>query len=168
MRGLAFWGMDCTPKYGTPSSACRATRRCGARRQDGLPDPHRPEIEISMMFLYGIAAVSSCPRIGRQNHRGSQPPLHLGTPGRVLYSRGNGPHTVGALTWEYWWWSTRFPFLLLLVAYWPLFLVSFACTILKRRARRSPPRRRCTPGMPCSYWSSGLMLLDLTFAIRDR
>lgn len=138
--GLAFWAMDWhaeiwnavimrasgyAPLWGTPG-------KTAYQILVGL------NIEISLMFLImGIAAVKVLPA-----DRSSR---ILGVPNRLFISALLAVccilveivlNAVGALTWEYWWWSTRFPFLLFLVAYWPLFLVAFHVYDMETTRRR--------------------------------
>jgi len=127
--GLAFWAMDWhaeiwnavifhlsgfAPLWGTPG-------KTAYQILIGL------NIEISMMFLImGMAAMKLLPADSRARI--------LGLPSRLFVGALLAAccilvemvlNAVGALTWEYWWWSTRFPFILFGIAYLPLFLVAF-------------------------------------------
>jgi hypothetical protein len=127
--GLAFWGMDWfneiwnglvfhftghAPVWGAPADTAFLILI-------GL------NIEITFMFaIAGIAFAKMLP-----------PDKHLrifGIPNRLLFAVVGSIfcvfvevllNAVGALTWEYPWWSTGAPWLIFLIGYMPFFLVSF-------------------------------------------
>ncbi len=155
--GLAFWAMDWhaeiwnavimrasgyAPLWGTPG-------KTAYQILVGL------NIEISLMFLImGIAAVKVLPA-----DRSSR---ILRVPNRLFISALLAVccilveivlNALGVLTWEYWWWSARFPFLLFLVAYWPLFLVAF------RVYDMETTRRRVAATAALYAWNAVLILI---------
>ncbi len=84
-------------------------------------------IEISFMFLImGIAAVKVLPDDKKMKI--------LGLPNRLVIAGVLAVccilveavlNAIGVLTWEYWYWSSRFPVFLFLLGYFPLFVVSY-------------------------------------------
>ncbi len=137
---LAFWGMEWhaelwnavffrisgyAPLWGTPGTTAYQILI-------GL------NIEISMMFfIMGFAAVRVLPD--------DRFVKIAGIPNRTAIAAILAAlcilveavlNCIGALTWEYWWWGARFPFLLFLVAYWPLFLVAYRVYDMKTRRSR--------------------------------
>ncbi len=126
--GLAFWAMDWhaeiwnavifhasgyAPLWGTPG-------RTAFEVLIGL------NIEISLMFLImGMAAVKMLP---------DRDLRIFGIPNRIFFAVTLAAlcvavemvlNAIGALTWEYWWWSTSFPLLIFGVAYLPCFILTY-------------------------------------------
>jgi len=127
--GLALWGMDWfneiwnalvlhftqyAPVWGTPGKTAYLILV-------GL------NIEISFMFLImGVAVVQTLPEDKQMKI--------LGVPNRALFAIGYSVlavlvefflNHVGALTWDYPWWSMRAPWLIFLLGYLPFFVVAF-------------------------------------------
>ncbi len=138
--GLAFWGMEWhhelwnsvifhlsgfAPLWGAPGDTAYLILI-------GL------NIEISFMFLImGSAVVRLLPADKKTRI--------LGLPNRIFLAVMFATlcvlvemvlNAIGALTWEYWWWSTRFPFLIIFVAYSSLFLVAFRVHDLESRKKQ--------------------------------
>ncbi|MDD5712212.1 MAG: hypothetical protein PHY31_05555 [Smithellaceae bacterium] len=130
LAGLAYWGMDWfneiwnalvfhftqyAPVWGTPGNGSAYVILIGLN------------IEITLMFLImGVAAVKSLPEDKNMKI--------AGIPNRwfyaVLLSIGCVIvecvlNAAGALTWEYSWWQTSFPYILFLIGYLPFFVVCF-------------------------------------------
>jgi hypothetical protein len=84
-------------------------------------------VEISMMFAFlGIAAAKMLPR--------NRDTRILGVPNRWFLALTLSIfcviveiflNAVDALTWDYWWWSARFPFLIVVFGYLTFFVVAF-------------------------------------------
>ena len=129
LAGLAFWGMDwfneiwnalvfhftqVAPVWGAPKDTAFLILI-------GL------NIEICFMFaIAGIAFSKTLPADPRARV--------LGLPNRLFFALAGSLfcvgveillNAVGALTWEWPWWSARAPWLILLVGYIPFFLVAF-------------------------------------------
>ena len=127
--GLAFWGMDWfneiwnslvfhftqyAPVWGAPGKTAYLI-------MIGL------NIEICFMFaIAGIAFSKMLPDDKSQKI--------LGLPNRIAIAIGGAAfcvfvevllNSIGALTWDYAWWSTRAPWLIFLFGYLHFFLVSF-------------------------------------------
>jgi hypothetical protein len=127
--GLAFWGMDWfneiwnglvfhftqyAPVWGAPGKTAYLILI-------GL------NIEITFMFaIAGIAFAKMLPPDKKLKI--------LGIPNRLFFAIGNTIfcvfveillNAIGALTWDYTWWSARAPWLILLCGYFHFFLVSF-------------------------------------------
>ena len=127
--GLAFWGMDWfneiwnslvfqftqyAPVWGAPGKTAYLI-------MIGL------NIEICFMFaIAGIAFSKMLPDDKSQKI--------LGLPNRIAIAIGGAAfcvfvevllNSIGALTWDYAWWSTRSPWLIFLFGYLHFFLVSF-------------------------------------------
>lgn len=127
--GLAFWGMDWfneiwnslvfhfshyAPLWAAPGDTAYLILI-------GL------NIEISFMFLImGVAAVHPLPK--------DKTLKIMGIPNRAFFAVGYsilcviveiGLNYIGALTWEYTWWSAKAPWLIILIGYLPFFVVSF-------------------------------------------
>ena len=133
--GLAFWGMDWfneiwnglvfhfsgyAPVWGAPGKTAYLILI-------GL------NIEICFMFaVAGIAFGKTLPADKRLRLLGIPNRLFLAMAGSafcVLVEVAlNG---IGALTWEYSWWSAGAPWLIFLIGYLPFFLVSFGVHDLK-------------------------------------
>lgn len=127
--GLAFWSLDWhaevwnavvfhasgyAPLWGTPG-------RTAYQVLIGL------NIEISLMFLImGVAAVKVLPADRDLKIFGVNNRLFIAA---LLAACCVGVemvlNAIGALTWEYWWWSASFPFILYAVAYFPCFVVAY-------------------------------------------
>jgi len=127
--GLAYWGMDWfneiwnalvfhftgyAPVWGAPGSTAYLILI-------GL------NIEICFMFaVAGIAFGKMLPPDSKQKI--------LGIPNRLVIAVGGAAfcvfvevllNAIGALTWDYAWWSASAPWLIFLFGYLPFFLVSF-------------------------------------------
>jgi len=127
--GLAFWGMDWfneiwnslvlhftgyAPVWAAPADSAFLILI-------GL------NIEISMMFAYmGIMGAKMLPRDPASRI--------LGLPNRVFLAVTLSIacvvveiflNAVNALTWDYWWWSARCPFLIVIFGYLHFFLVAY-------------------------------------------
>jgi hypothetical protein len=127
--GLAYWGMDWfneiwnslvfhftgyAPVWGTPGDTAYLILI-------GL------NIEICFMFaVAGIAFGKMLPSDPKQKI--------LGIPNRLVIAVGGAAfgvfvevllNAIGALTWDYTWWSASAPWLIFLFGYLPFFLVSF-------------------------------------------
>jgi len=127
--GLAFWGMDwfneiwnalvfhfsqVAPVWGAPKDTAFLILI-------GL------NIEICFMFaIAGVAFSKTLPADPRLRVLGLPNRLFIALLGSIFCVAVeillNG---VGALTWEWPWWSARAPWLILLVGYLPFFLVAF-------------------------------------------
>jgi len=129
LAGLAYWGMDWineiwnsllfhfngyAPAWGAPGQTAYLIFI-------GL------NIEICFMFaIAGIVFIKTLPADKKMKI--------LGIPNRLLFSVGWAAfcvfvevllNSIGALTWDYAWWSTRAPWLIFLFGYLHFFLVSF-------------------------------------------
>ncbi len=127
--GLAYWGMDWfneiwnglvfhftqyAPVWGAPGKTAYLILI-------GL------NIEICFMFaIAGIAFAKMLPQDKRLKI--------LGIPNRLMFAIAGSIfcvfvevlfNSVGALTWEYPWWSAGAPWLIFLLGYFPFFMVSF-------------------------------------------
>jgi len=139
--GLALWGMDLfneignslffhltgyAPIWGAPGGTSYLLLI-------GL------NIEICLMFaLMGLAAVKTLPADPRQKI--------IGLPNRLLFALVFSGLSVlvesvlnhlGALTWDYSWWSARAPWLIFLLGYLPFFLVAFYVHDLPGKRRKA-------------------------------
>jgi hypothetical protein len=127
--GLAFWGMDWfneiwnalvfhlthyAPVWGAPG-------RTAYLILIGL--------NIEICFMFAIAGVT----FGKMLLPDKKARI-LGLPNRLAMAVGGSLfcvfvevllNAIGALTWEYNWWSARAPWLIFLLGYLPFFLVSF-------------------------------------------
>ena len=140
LAGLAFWGMDWfneiwnglvfhftqfAPVWGAPGKTAYLILI-------GL------NIEISFMFaVAGITFAKMLPK-----DRGMKV---LGLPNRLFFAIAGSAfcvfvevllNAIGALTWDYAWWSIRAPWLILLFGYMPFFLVSFWVFDMERIRRK--------------------------------
>ncbi len=129
LAGLAFWGMDWfmevlnglvfhftgyAPVWGTPGNGSAFVILIGLN------------IEICFMFsILGITFWKFLPQ--------DKSLKIIGIPNRLLFVLIGAVlcvfvecllNWVGALTWEYAWWNLRAPWLIILVAYVPLFAIS--------------------------------------------
>ncbi len=96
-------------------------------------------IEIIFMFLImGLAAAKTLPNDKNMKI--------LGIPNRLFIAVGYTAlcvivecilNAIGALTWEYPWWSIQFPLLVFLVGYFPFFFVSFKVFDMKTNQQRA-------------------------------
>ncbi len=127
--GLAFWGMDWfneiwnslvfhysgyAPVWGAPAKTAYLILV-------GL------NIEIS--FMFALAGITFCKLLPADRSL-----KVLGIPNRILIAVVGSIfcvvveiwlNSIGALTWEYSWWSARAPWLIFLLGYFPFFMVSF-------------------------------------------
>jgi hypothetical protein len=127
--GLAFWGMDWfneiwnslvfhftnqAPVWGAPGKTAYLILI-------GL--------NIEICFMFAVAGVT----FGKMLLPDKKARI-LGIPNRLLIAVGGAIfcvfvevmlNAIGALTWEYSWWSAGAPWLIFLVGYLPFFLVSF-------------------------------------------
>jgi hypothetical protein len=127
--GLAFWGMDWfneiwnalvfhftgyAPVWGAPGGTAYLILI-------GL--------NIEICFMFAVAGVT----FGKMLPPNPKQKI-LGVPNRLAIAVGGAAfcvfvevllNAIGALTWDYAWWSARAPWLIFLVGYLPFFLVSF-------------------------------------------
>jgi hypothetical protein len=127
--GLAYWGMDWfneiwnalvfhftgyAPVWGAPGDTAFLILI-------GL--------NIEICFMFAVAGVTFCKMLP------PDPKLKiLGIPNRLVIAVGGAAfcvfievllNAIGALTWEYAWWSASAPWLIFLIGYLPFFLMSF-------------------------------------------
>ena len=127
--GLAYWGLDWFNEIWN-SLVFRFTNRApvwGAPGQTAYLILIGLNIEICFMFaIAGIAFGKMLPPDKRTKI--------LGLPNRLVIAVGGAAfcvfvevllNAVGALTWDYPWWSARSPWLIFLIGYFHFFLVSF-------------------------------------------
>ena len=127
--GLAFWGMDWfneiwnglvfhftqyAPVWGAPGKTAFLILI-------GL--------NIEICFMFAVAGITFAKMLPPDKHL-----RVLGLPNRLFFAIAGSVfcvfvevllNSVGALTWEYAWWSVRAPWLIFLIGYLPFFLVSF-------------------------------------------
>jgi hypothetical protein len=127
--GLAYWGMDWfneiwnglvfhftqyAPVWATPGKTAFLILI-------GL--------NIEITFMFAIAGIAFGKMLPRDKHM-----KVLGLPNRLLFAITGAIfcvfveillNSVGALTWDYPWWSARAPWLIFLIGYLHFFLVSF-------------------------------------------
>jgi hypothetical protein len=127
--GLAYWGMDWfneiwnglvfhftqyAPVWGTPGKTAFLILI-------GL--------NIEICFMFAIAGIAFGKMLPTDKHM-----KVLGLPNRLLFAITGAIfcmfveillNSVGALTWDYPWWSARAPWLIFLIGYLHFFLVSF-------------------------------------------
>jgi hypothetical protein len=127
--GLAYWGMDWfneiwnglvfhftqyAPVWATPGKTAFLILI-------GL--------NIEITFMFAIAGIAFGKMLPRDKHM-----KVLGLPNRLLFAITGAIfcvfveillNSVGALTWDYSWWSARAPWLIFLIGYLHFFLVSF-------------------------------------------
>ena len=140
LAGLAFWGMDWfneiwnglvfhftqfAPVWGAPGKTAYLILI-------GL------NIEISFMFaVAGITFAKMLPK-----DKGMKV---LGLPNRIFFAVTGSAfcvfveillNAIGALTWDFAWWSIRAPWLIFLFGYMPFFLVSFWVFDMERIRRK--------------------------------
>lgn len=127
--GLAFWGMDWFNEIWN-ALVFHVTNRApvwGAPGQTAYLILIGLNIEICFMFaIAGITFSKMLPPDKKIKI--------LGIPNRLVLAIGGAAfcvfvevllNVIGALTWEYSWWSASAPWLIWLVGYLPFFLVSF-------------------------------------------
>jgi hypothetical protein len=127
--GLAFWGMDWFNELWN-SLVFHFTNHApvwGAPGQTAYLILIGLNIEITFMFaIAGIAFGKMLPSDKKMRI--------LGLPNRLLFAIVGSVfcvfveillNSVGALTWDYSWWSMGAPWLIFLIGYLPFFLVSF-------------------------------------------
>ncbi|MFI5397357.1 MAG: hypothetical protein ACHQ9S_17605 [Candidatus Binatia bacterium] len=127
--GLAFWGMDWfneiwnglvfhftqyAPVWGTPGGSAYVILI-------GL------NIEICFMFAFmGIIAAKTLPVDKRQRIFGLPNRLFIAMCGSAFCVAVEYLlNAIGALTWDYWWWNVRAPWLIFVLGYLTFFVVSF-------------------------------------------
>lgn len=127
--GLAFWGMDWFNEIwnGLVFHFTQFAPVWGAPGKTAFLLLIGLNIEICFMFaIAGIAWSKLLPEDKRQRI--------LGIPNRWFVAVAGSIfcvlvemflNSIGALTWEYSWWSIRAPWLIFLVGYLPFFLVAF-------------------------------------------
>jgi len=127
--GLAFWGMDWFNEIwnGLVFHFSGYAPVWGASANTAFLILIGLNIEICFMFaISGIVFCKTLP---------PDPKFKiLGIPNRILIAIGGSIfcvaieillNLIGALTWEYSWWSIRAPWLIFLIGYLPFFLMSF-------------------------------------------
>lgn len=86
-------------------------------------------LNVEIMFMFAIAGISFSKMLPKDASQ-----KILGMHNRWLYAAGMAVFCViveivlnraGVLTWEYAWWSATFPFLIVLLGYFPFFAVAF-------------------------------------------
>lgn len=127
--GLAFWGMDWFNEIwnGLVFHFTHKAPVWGAPGQTSYLILIGLNVEICFMFaIAGITFSKMLPPDKRVKI--------LGIPNRIAVAVFGSAfcvfvevllHNVGALTWDYPWWSAQAPWLIFLVGYLPFFLVSF-------------------------------------------
>ena len=127
--GLAFWGMDWFNELWN-SLVFHFTNHApvwGAPGQTAYLILIGLNIEIS--FMFAIAGIT----FGKMLPPDKKMKI-LGLPNRLFFALAGSAfcvfveillNSIGALTWDYSWWSTGAPWLIFLIGYLPFFLVSF-------------------------------------------
>jgi hypothetical protein len=127
--GLAFWGMDWfneiwnglvfhftqyAPVWGTPGASAYVILI-------GL------NIEICFMFAFmGIIAAKTLPADKHQRILGLPNRLFIAVCGSAFCVAVEYLlNAIGALTWDYWWWNVRTPWLIFVFGYLTFYVVSF-------------------------------------------
>ena len=129
LAGLAFWGMDWfneiwnalvfhfsgyAPVWGAPAKTAYLIL---------------VGLNIEICFMFAVAGI-----VFTKLLLPDAKARVLGVPNRVLAAVGGSIfcvlvecwlNAVGALTWDYAWWSIRAPWLIFLIGYLPFFIVSF-------------------------------------------
>ncbi len=86
-------------------------------------------LNIEICFMFAIAGIT----FGKMLPPDKRLKI-LGIPNRLVFAVAGSIfcvfvevllNAIGALTWDYAWWSTRAPWLIILIGYLPFFLVSF-------------------------------------------
>jgi hypothetical protein len=130
LAGLAFWLMDWfneiwnglvfhftgfSPVWGTPGNGSALVILIG--------------LNIEICFMFAIMGIVMCKMLPKDKSM-----KVLGVPNRLVYAIVGSIlavgiecllNWVGALTWEFKWWSMGAPWLIWLIGYMPFFLVSF-------------------------------------------
>ena len=127
--GLAYWGMDWFNEIwnGLVFHFTQYAPVWGAPGKTAFLILIGLNIEITFMFaIAGITFGKMLPKDKRMKV--------LGLPNRLSFAIGGAIfcvfvemllNSVGALTWDYPWWSARAPWLIFLIGYFHFFLVSF-------------------------------------------
>jgi len=127
--GLAFWGMDWFNEIwnGLVFHFTQYAPVWGAPAQTAYLILIGLNIEICFMFaIAGITFAKMLPRDKKQKV--------LGIPNRLLFAIVGSAfcvfvevvlNVIGALTWDYPWWSAKVPWLIFLIGYFTFFIVSF-------------------------------------------
>jgi hypothetical protein len=127
--GLAFWGMDWFNEIwnGLVFHFSGFAPVWGAPRDTAFLILIGLNIEICFMFaIAGIAFSKTLPADPRARVLGIPNRLFIALAGSVFCVVVEiGLNAIGALTWEWSWWSARAPWLILLLGYLPFFLVAF-------------------------------------------
>ncbi len=127
--GLAFWGMDWINEIwnGLVFHFTQYAPVWGAPGKTAFLILIGLNVEIS--FMFAIAGIAFAKMLPADKHL-----KVLGLPNRLVFAIGGSAfcvfvelllNAVGALTWDYAWWSGRAPWLIFLLGYLPFFLVSF-------------------------------------------
>ena len=130
LAGLAFWGMDWfneiwnglvfhftgyAPVWGTPGNGSAFVILIG--------------LNIEICFMFALAGITFSKMLPADKKL-----KIIGIPNRLLFAIAGSIfcvfvecllNWVGALTWDYPWWSMGAPWLIFLIGYLPFFLVSF-------------------------------------------
>jgi hypothetical protein len=126
--GLAYWGMDWFNEIwnGLVFHFTGYAPVWGAPGQTAFLILIGLNIEIC--FMFSIAGITFAKMLPPKDFR------PLGISNRIIFAIAGSAfcvfveillNAVGALTWDYWWWSTSTPWLIFLIGYLPFFLVSF-------------------------------------------
>ena len=127
--GLAFWGMDWFNEVwnGLVFHFTQYAPAWGAPAKTAYLILIGLNIEICFMFaIAGVVMAKTLPE--------DKTLKILGVPNRWFVAIGGSIfcvivelflNAVGALTWDYWWWNVRAPWLIFLLGYLPFFLVAF-------------------------------------------
>jgi hypothetical protein len=127
--GLAYWGMDWFNEIwnGLVFHFTQYAPVWGAPGKTAFLILIGLNIEIT--FMFAIAGIAFGKMLPKDKHM-----KVLGLPNRLLFAITGAIfcvfveillNSVGALTWEYPWWSARAPWLIFLIGYLHFFLVSF-------------------------------------------
>jgi len=130
LAGLAFWGMDWfneiwnglvfhftgyAPVWGTPGNGSAFVILIG--------------LNIEICFMFALAGITFSKMLPADKKL-----KIIGIPNRLVFAIAGSIfcvfvecllNWVGALTWDYKWWSMGAPWLIFLIGYLPFFLVSF-------------------------------------------
>ncbi len=130
LAGLAFWGMDWfneiwnglvfhftgyAPVWGTPGNGSAFVILIG--------------LNIEICFMFALAGITFSKMLPADKKL-----KIIGIPNRLLFAIAGSIfcvfvecllNWVGALTWDYPWWSMGAPWLIFLIGYLPFFLMSF-------------------------------------------
>jgi hypothetical protein len=127
--GLAYWGMDWFNEIwnGLVFHFTQYAPVWGAPGKTAFLILIGLNIEIT--FMFAIAGIAFGKLLPRDKHL-----KVLGLPNRLFFAVAGSIfcvfveillNSVGALTWDYSWWSAGAPWLIFLIGYLPFFLVSF-------------------------------------------